>query len=385
METLQQTKQVSIYGLDTKGNVKVKTFHAEDDKFITRYGRLSGKMTPSIKQCHDKNIGKANESLANDQAIQMVGRGVKKDTEQNGYSIVPEHIVLEGEGAIAEFLLTSVVDDTPMLAYPYKKEKADYKRGILASRKLDGIRCVAIFRNGKLKLQSRKQKPIDTMPHIVKELEPVMRAVCVAGGIDELRLDGELYNHDYRDDFEELVSAVKKYQPGVSELLQYNIYGIIDFELCALDRYGVQKMFFNDLDTCKVVEQIEVSSYEELMVLHKQWTSEGYEGAMALDAMSLYEQKRSYNLMKVKEFITEEFKIVDVVGMDARPDLAMMVLEVPEKGTFRATPKCDETKKAWYLQNRDQIIGKQGTVQYFSYTKSGMPRLPVFLTVRDYE
>lgn len=389
METQIISAEKTIYGLDSKGNLKVKIFQAVKDKFITTYGRFGGKLASSTKQCHAKNIGKSNESLAEDQAIQMVTRGVVKDTEQEGYKEVPAFLFLEGTQAVVDFLKDLVVDDTPMLAHPVEWKRItseDWKKGQMLSRKLDGIRCIAVFRNGKLKLQSRKQLPIETMEHIRLELEPVMKALCIASDITELRLDGELYNHEYHDNFEDLVGAIKKYRPGVSELLKYNIYGVIDFELCASDRYDVLKYYFSDLKTCEVVEQIMVYSKEEVMTYHKEWTKAGYEGAMILDPWSIYVQNRSYNLMKVKEMVTEEFTIVDVIPMDARPELGMMVLIMPNSTkTFPATPKCDEAKKAWYLQHRDEVIFKQGTVQYFSYTKKGVPRLPVFLTVRDYE
>lgn len=375
----------TIYGLDSSGKLKVKEFKASNDKFVTIYGRYGGKMTSSVKQCHNKNVGRANESLAQDQAIQMVQRGVTKDTGQNGYMEVPVSVVLEGENAIVDYLHSLVVDDTPMLAYPVDWERIDWDKGMMVSRKLDGIRCVAVYRNGKLTLQSRKQKPIETMPHIVAELEPVMRSLCISEGIGELRLDGELYNHEYKNDFENLVSAVKKYQPGVSEILQYHVYGLINFQLCAFDRYKLLMEMLGGLHTVRVVDQSYANSRDTAMNLHSRFTNDGYEGAMLLDPNSMYTQSRSYSLMKVKEMQTQEFVIVDVVPMDARPDLGLIVLKTKDGEEFKATPKCDEQKKAWYLQNRSQIIFRMGTVQYFSMTKAGVPRLPVFLAVRDYE
>jgi len=378
----------TIFGLDSKGNLKVKHFKAEGDLFITTYGRYGGKMTESIKKCHDKNVGKSNESLASDQAIQMVLRGVTKDTEQNGYMVVPDSIQEEGESAIVGYISSNLVDDTPMLAYPYKEGKSDWKNGVMCSRKLDGIRCIAVYRNGELSVKSRKGKPITTMKHIEKDLLPEMKAYCDRNNINELRLDGELYNHKYKDDFEDLVSAIKKYQPGVSELLEYHVYGLIDLNKTAIERYYAISSILSTLDEyspVKVVEQIEIKSLDLAWQFHKTWTNDGYEGAMLLNSNSLYRQTRTYDLMKLKVFRSEEFEIIDVIPMEARPDLGMIVLKTPEGKQFKSTPKCTEEKKAWYLQNKDSVIGKQGTVQFFSMTKAGVPRLPVFISVRDYE
>lgn len=386
-----EVKTATIYGLDSKGNVKIKIFRAEDDKFVTEYGRLGGKMTSSTKQCHNKNIGKKNESLAFDQALQMIDRGVKKDTEQNGYMIVPDEVISEGYDAISAYIESLLIDDSPMLAYPYKKGKSDWENGVMCSRKLDGIRCIAVFRDGKLELKSRKNKPITTMMHIERLLEPAMRNYCLMNGLNELRLDGELYNHEYHDNFEDLVSAEKKYQEGVSELLQYHVYGLIDLNLTAEQRDKVIYDIFENFDVrlpnypIQHVTQMRISSEEEAWSYHKRWTAEGYEGAMLLNSKSKYRQGRSYELMKLKVFIDKEYKIIDVVPMEARPDFGLIILETEEGKKFKATPKCDEAKKAWYLQNKDQIIGKVGTVKYFSLTKAGVPRLPVFISVRDYE
>ena len=382
------TDSATIYGLVSKGNVKVKTFKAEGDTFVTIHGRLGGKMVQSVKQCHDKNIGKANESLACDQAIQMVTRGVTKDTEQNGYMLIPEEVVSEGTDSMIAYLSKGIVDDTPMLAYPYKEGKADWENGVLCSCKLDGIRCVAVYRDGKLSLKTRKGKPIETMPHIVAELEPVMRDFCETNGLTELRLDGELYNHEYKDNFEDLVSAIKKYQKGVSELLQYHIYGLIDLELTARQRELVIMEIIEPIIENGIVvhvDQWNIRSIEDAWFWHKKWTDEGYEGAMLLNAESLYRQTRSYDLMKLKTFRDEEFEIIDVIPMEAKPHLGLIVLQTPEGKQFKATPKCTEEQKAWYLENKAELIGKMGTVQFFSMTKAGVPRLPVFLSVRDYE
>ena len=88
--------------------------------------------------------------------------------------------------------------------------------------KLDGIRCIAMVQNGKCTLWSRTRKPITSCPHIVEELSrnfPVGNIV----------LDGELYNQDFRDNFEHIVHLVRQEEPDEKHRdVQYHVYDLVN-------------------------------------------------------------------------------------------------------------------------------------------------------------
>ena len=89
----------------------------------------------------------------------------------------------------------------PMLAHKYNPDKADYPAYI--QPKLDGVRCV-FTKDG---AYSRTGKEFKNVDHIKKDLKVVFNRY------PNLILDGELYNHGLKDDFEKIISLVRKTKP----------------------------------------------------------------------------------------------------------------------------------------------------------------------------
>ena len=67
------------------------------------------------------------------------------------------------------------------------------------------------MQDGELVAKSRQGKPIDTVVHILEELKPFFAENPNAV------LDGELYNHDYKNDFNKIISLVRKMKPVRSD------------------------------------------------------------------------------------------------------------------------------------------------------------------------
>ena len=82
----------------------------------------------------------------------------------------------------------------PMLAYKVDKKPVDWSEKVFMQPKLDGVRCV-ISKDGAF---SRTGKPWLNIDHILSDLKPVFKRY------PDLILDGELYNHDLKSDFEKI-------------------------------------------------------------------------------------------------------------------------------------------------------------------------------------
>ena len=124
----------------------------------------------------------------------------------------------------------------PMLAYPVSDKPIDYNKPVFIQPKLDGVRCVIqsedFQHHGKvIKAYSRTGKEWKNIRHILQELVPFFKKY------PKVILDGELYNHDLRDNFEKIISLVRKTKPTLEdrldaeELTQFHCYDIIDEEL----------------------------------------------------------------------------------------------------------------------------------------------------------
>ena len=120
----------------------------------------------------------------------------------------------------------------PMLAYAASKKPIDYTKPVFIQPKLDGVRCVIQSEchgsSWMVKAYSRTGKEWKNIDHILKQLKPFFQKY------PKVILDGELYNHDLRDDFEKIISLVRKTKPTdedrleAAKLTQFHCYDIID-------------------------------------------------------------------------------------------------------------------------------------------------------------
>ena len=169
----------------------------------------------------------------------------------------------------------------PMLAYPVSDKPIDYGNKISMQPKLDGVRCVIQY-DGEVKAYSRTGKPWKNIEHILFNLKPwfILNPNVI--------LDGELYNHDLRDDFNKIISLVRKSKPtdqdrlDAAELTQFHCYDIIDetktfeernaFIIQAVPRnyciHHVKTQAVSTESLAKVVHQQNLDNGYELSLIH---------------------------------------------------------------------------------------------------------------------
>jgi ATP-dependent DNA ligase len=357
--------------------VKIKDQGAE---IVTVYGQVGTDkpQTTSDFIAEGKNIGKKNETSAYEQAVKEAKSKWEKQ-KKKGYTDSKESAQAEEvDGKLVEGGIF------PMLAQAFSKHSDKIIYPAYIQPKLDGIRCIATIVNGKASLWTRTRKKITSLPHIVKELENTF--------IDQtITLDGELYNHELKKDFEKIVSLVRQEEPDpAASMVQYHVYDMVSDKIFA-DRNDelIRDLSSADPEVIKIVQTGMVSNEEEVTLLFQELLAQGYEGAMLRNAESLYEQnKRSYGLQKVKEFEDAEFKIVGVEeGRGRLQGHVANFVVINEQGvTFSAkmSGSVENLKKYW--EDHSLWQGKALTVKYQGLTgKNGVPRFPVGISIRDYE
>lgn len=237
----------------------------------TEYGQLntdSPQYTTDII-ANGKNVGKKNETTPAQQAKAEAQSKWEKQ-KKKGYV----ESIASAEAKEVDALIQGGIE--PMLAQAFSKHGGKIKYPCFLQPKLDGIRCIAIIDNGKCTLWSRTRKQITSMPHIVEELESVF---C---GDDVTVLDGELYNHDFKSNFEHIVSLVRQEEPDPRHKdVQYHIYDTIS-EPTYQDRYADLREIFEVyvFDTCVLVETMLCMAEDGIEDAFDQFRSAGYEGAM---------------------------------------------------------------------------------------------------------
>lgn len=339
------------------------------------YGEFNGKQ---IEKSYDvkagKNVGRKNGTSVREQANAEAFAKWEKKLKQ-GYA----KTLKEAEAGKTDAIIKGGV--VPMLAHDYDDHKGKIIFPVYAQPKLDGQRCVAIFDGKKVTLWTRSRKQIHSCPHIIEQLERMLKGFRKIG--EKVTLDGELYCHKWRDDFEKIMSAVRKNKPSKeSELIEFHMYDLIDD---GTSPFRIRKNHLMQLpdfymNVCHV-ETTLVQDERDLKKYHATCVRAGYEGAMIRNPEGFYEHKRSKNLLKFKTFIDAEYEIHSFIEGKDNTVIAQLYDHIG-KTMFKATMMGDKKKNQKYLKGKYK--GKLLTVKFFSYTNANkVPRFPVGVRVRD--
>jgi len=280
----------------------------------------------------------------------------------------------------------------PMLAYPASAKPIDYSKPTFIQPKLDGVRCVIQAEwptpmQLHVKAYSRTGKEWKNIDHILKELYPFFNKY------PNIILDGELYNHDFKDDFEQIISMVRKTKPTdearlkSAENVQFHCYDIIDEELPFDQRIKfVNRSLMLLGDSIHTVNTDWIDSEIEAKVRHQTNLNHGYEGSI-VRTNDVYKCGRSWNLRKFKDFSDAEATIIDwVEGKGKRKGTIGKFVAVDDEGNEFGMPVMDKFE---YLQDNFEKMqtwmGKRATFTYFERTKANSYRHPLFKCIRDYE
>ena len=370
-----------LYSLNSNGSIQRWTISVEDNRIIKEYGQIGGKMQSVTDIIRDgKNIGKSNETTSKEQAIAEATAQWEKKLK-SGYAKTQKDAKA---GVVDTKFVTGGIE--PMLAHKFRDHANKIIYPCYAQPKLDGIRCIAIIENGVATLWTRTRKPITGVPHIIRAIEKQFPN-CVPHCVDKYRivLDGELYNHAYKNRFEEIVSFVKQVTPKAGhEVVEYHIYDMVnDFE------FHERTDTINNAELQAPLIAVKTTSILNVDQLTEQLGSDrfdGYEGTMVRNADSEYEHKRSYNLQKIKEFEDAEFKITGVKsGRGRMVDCAIFTCTTKNGDLFDCKMEGSLDVLKDILKNSRSVIGKMLTVRYQGLTNGNLPRFPIGVCVRDYE
>ena len=279
--------------------------------------------------------------------------------------------------------MMEVEDIKAMLAHKYNEDKAHYPAFI--QPKLDGVRCLFTAKGA----FSRANNQFMNVEHIEQALKPFFAKNPTAV------LDGELYNHGLKDDFEKIISLVKKKKPTdqdkaeAAELVQYHVYDVASMTIAP---YSLRFNFIQDLTytypICKVDTQVALD-FDEALKMHKKNLKLGYEGSIYRTFEGRYKGTRSWDLMKFKDFHDDEATIVGYeIGQGKREGTLGKFIMMDDDGIqFGCPPGKGYNYKdlASILNNITDYIGERATFTYFERTKAGSYRHPHYKCLRNYE
>ena len=264
------------------------------------------------------------------------------------------------------------------------KKKVDLKKDVwYVSRKLDGVRClIVVDEKGKAKSFSRAGKQFHTLSLVEKEIENL--------GIKNVVYDGEMCVVDKNgdEDFQSIMKEIGRkdhvIQNGLFQVFDFIPYrmfskGYGDSGNFCQRIFSLQKLLTNkNLKFVDFLEQIPISSFQELEAIASTASSKGWEGIM-LRKNDLYKGKRSNDILKVKTFFDEEYVVKDMQTGPLRyikegkeiEEVMLSGISILHKGNIvKVGSGFTIDQRKHYLKHPEEIIGKTITVQYFEETKN---------------
>ena len=323
----------------------------------------------------------------------------------------------------------------PMLAQTFNPADAATAAAATASKKkkvitfpcfvqpkLDGLRCVSYATRSvpgggndtapAVALQSRTGAFFTGLPHIAAALRPYLLQH------PSVVIDGELYTDQMP--FEELAGLIKKKKITDSDVerlkkVKYHVYDIYDrvqHDMPYSERMGVlasavrrcgcvandtfhsggmsanHRVLRSATDTAAVVVLVrteKVAALGDFRRLFAEFVEAGYEGIMLRNAAGVYRANyRSNDLQKYKEFMEDEYRIIDFKEGEGRDAGAVIwVCETADGKEFTVRPRGTFEQRREWFNDGESYIGKNLTVVYQELTEDGKPRFPVAKCVRE--
>ena len=399
----------TLISKDSKGKIRVVEIFYEGDETtriytIYRYtGQFEGKLTTQPKIIVDK--GKATRNIH--EQVELQFNALVKGYKDKGYIELENEIDNYNSEELYQLLGESPTGSNgvvkPMLAKQADKvtNTKIFNKEWLASRKIDGLRCIIYLGDdGKLHTSSRGATNYDSAMFEILTHPALIKLFKNNKG---LMLDGECYHHGYTLQQINSIARTQKVAKDL-EVLQFYWYDIVDLNnpfksrlvkmksiAKELKEYGSEigwepdRIFKEKELRIQFVPQVEVSGWDNMMKLHNEYVSEGWEGLVIRDSERPYKPNgRTNDMIKIKVYKDDCFKVIGKeAGLRGSEDM-VFIMEMPDGRTFKAKPFGDREQKEEYWINFDKKYkGHIGECKFFYYSDDGIPLQPAFKAFRD--
>lgn len=373
-------------------------WHEPEHGYIIQrsYGQVNGKTTLSPAIIVDKTKQKRNWK---EQYTLQYNSEVKKFLDK-GYIEVEKHPNEYSEEELNEIFGEVKTNQygviKPMLAKQSEKvtNTKIFDKEWLASRKLDGVRCLMYYKDGEVHTASRGGEHYDYSTEHIRTDE---RLIKFFESNPTVILDGELFKR-----FKSLqqISGAARMEKNAYDCdwLEYWVYDcyILDKpEASALDRITklgeeLPAPLYSGIDeddreiVVRLLEPKIVSGWEGMQKLHDQYVSEGFEGLVIRNPEKPYKPGgRTNDMIKIKHYQSSEFLVTGYeLGLRGSEDMTF-ICETEDGIVFKAMPVGDREVKAEYVENfEEKYKGHMAECTYFNLSDDGVPTQPKLRTFR---
>ena len=316
-----------------------------------------------------------NREVTGHDAIKLVN-GLE---DESIYKIIDKNLDIR----VGDRLINKAIPDLiPSFSVALAKEydKCDWNDNWYASRKLDGVRCLAMVdENGKCTLYSRMGKELTTLNKVKEAIE--------ATGIINHVFDGEicLMDENGNEDFQGVMKQLRRkdHQIENPRFMIFDMLHKLEFNNKKGDTPLTERLHMlrgwqggrkTNAKILRYTEQFQITGDDHFDTWSQMSAEKGWEGFMLRKNVG-YEGKRSKNLVKVKKFFDAEYKVIDFnneeaeVVRDGKSATIEMLAQVwiEHKGhRVKVGSGWTQDQRLKYMDG--SIVGKTITVQYFEET-----------------
>lgn len=399
----------TLISKDSKGKIRVVEISYEGNDTtriytIYRYtGQFEGKMTKQPEIIVDR--GKATRNIH--EQVELQFNALVKGYKDKGYIELENEIDNYSSEDLYKLFGNAPAGTNgvvkPMLAKQADKvTKTDiFNKKWIASRKIDGLRCIIYLGDdNKLHTSSRGATNYDSAMFEILTHPALIKLFKNNKG---LMLDGECYHHGYTLQQINSIARTQKVAKDL-EVLQFYWYDIVDLNnpfksrlakmksiVEELKEYGSEinwdpdRIFKENELRIQFVPQVEVNGWDNMMKLHNEYVSEGWEGLVIRDPERPYKPNgRTNDMIKIKIYKDDCFKVIGKeAGLRGSEDM-VFIMQMPDGRTFKAKPFGDrEQKEEYWINFEEKYKGHIGECKFFYYSDDGIPLQPAFKAFRD--
>lgn len=355
-----------LYKPTKTGATQQWSIEVQGDSFICAYGQVGGAMQTQTTKCESKNIGRANATTPEQQAVLEAAALVTKKLK-SGYSYE--------------------ISDTPSVKLPmkvksYQDQLHNVKFPCISTEKLNGVNAMFKRTVESITIYSRGGEVFPAIPHLEQYLHDIM---------DELghnELNAELYIHG--EHLQDIQSAVKK-PNKLSPRLTAHIFDIADSDEIYESRRAKLKSIYSTLESIDHISLkyvgfltgVECYSHEQIELHYNQCMDLKLEGTVVKNLSAKYEHNvRSSDMFKYKKTLDAEYQIVDCESdKNGHPVFHCLT---PEGKLFKVKPKgTDAERKAMIVNFESQYLNQWYKIEYETLSKDLIPLKPVGIGLRD--
>lgn len=344
-------KLEKLYKRTKTGKVQVCYISVCGGNISVEFGHLDGKRQVENTECFPVNVGKSNETTAEEQAVKEAKSKWAKKVK-SGYSVDVE---------------APVTVQLPQKVKPFLENKDKIIYPAYSATKLNGINGTYwLLSDGTLRLTSRGGEIYPAIPHLEAQVKvgmAIANTTCI---------NHELYIHG--EHLQDINSAVKKTK-ALSSRLTFN-----PFELPLVDTAYEMKV---DLlrSMSGEIEIVEVHSEEEATAHFDAAIANGYEGTVLYNKTARYAfNERSSDVYKYKIPKESEFKIT---GFNIDKNKHVVYQCDSDGGTFNVKRKGTNEERLADAAVATSNIGRWLNVEYEMLSKAGKPLKPVGIYYRN--